>query len=264
VTSDAAPTENAFWLIVYRHRWLSEVLCPTIATIAGVSFGTYLATAYYGFYDFLVIPLVLGLYIPFRVHSLRLAASRAAVDRALASARNESATNIQVATTKLLEALLIGVAFPRPWRQIDLRIYCHWAGATLLYPVAWAGAHSELDVHDPIPYDTDEAVQSFAIAEACAKGVFVVRDMIVRSHLEDAMGIPLYRCVIAAPIRRGRRTLGTISVGTARSAHQAHLDGVEARDMIVTLANAVRDLWSGLDNALEGRFAREEPPSARS
>jgi hypothetical protein len=58
----------------------------------------------------------------------------------------------QLLTTKLLDALLIALAFPKPLRQTDFRVYCHRAARSFLVPIAWAGAHREGDVHDTIPY----------------------------------------------------------------------------------------------------------------
>jgi hypothetical protein len=162
---------------------------------------------------------------------------------------------VQSVTTKLLQALLMSLAFPKPWTQTDLRVYCHRAAQSVLFPVAWAGAHREGDVHDPIPYGSLEAVRSFAIAEACASGRFVVRDNIERSELENSLNIPLYVCVLAAPIRQRSRSVGTISLGSFRPSREARLDRPEGRDLLMTFADGVSELWEGLDEAFDAYVA---------
>jgi len=252
---ERGPAGSPFWRFLARHSWVADVVCPIIATLAGVAFGAYLTTAPYGFYDLLLVPLTVSVAVPYRVHAVARAGRAAAVRRAVASARRESLANVRIATHRLLETLLMALAFPGAWGESDLRAYCHRAYGPFLYPFAWAGVHRESDVHQPIPCGTEEAIRVFAIAEAFVTGGFVVKDRIARSALQEAMKIPPYACVVAAPIRMGRRTLGTLSLGSFRTARAARLDRVEVKDALMTMADAIYDLWRGLDEAFEAHLA---------
>ncbi len=249
------PASSSLWRFLARHPWVTDVVCPIVATVAGVGFGAYLTTDPYGVYDLLLVPLALSIAVPYRVHAVARADRAAAVRRAVTSVRRESLANVRIATHRLLETLLMALAFPGAWGESDLRAYCHRAYGSFLYPFAWAGVHRESDVHQPIPCGTEEAIRVFAIAEAFATGSFVIRDRIVRSELEESMKIPPYACVIAAPIRMGKRTLGTLSLGSFRTARAVRLDRVEAKDALMTMADAIYDLWRGLDDAFEAHLA---------
>ncbi|MBJ7597653.1 MAG: hypothetical protein DLM67_21910 [Candidatus Nephthysia bennettiae] len=88
----------------------------------------------------------------------------------------------------------------------------------------------------------------------------MIRDNIKRSDLENALNIPMYICVLAAPVRRGSHSIGTVSLGSFRAPREARLDRPEARDLLMTIADAVSELWESLDDRLlHSRMAEQLP-----
>jgi hypothetical protein len=238
---------NPLWSALARQPWITDVACPFAATVAGVLYGAYITQGVVGWYDVLVLPIAAGIFLPYQAHKVTAQHEASSAADAVLDIRRRALRNSQAATRNVLEAVLIGVAFPQPLAHTDYRAYCHCASESHLHPFAWSGVHREEDVHEAIPHDTDEARASFAIAEAFATGRFVMRDVVRRSELEDAMGIAPYRAVIATPVRRGGTVLGTLSVGSFRSLSDSHLDRREAKDLLMAMADAVFDLWRDLD-----------------